>query len=115
MTIMMEGKPTSILRMKRAAATDPCLKYIWQKAPFQNSPPWNSGAWRPSSKLMSGLGFAVLPYITVKNEVNQGGLSIMEHNESFEPIYSYLLVKSKKWHSPAVEKFIDLTLKNGTS
>lgn len=62
--------------------------------------------------VMSGLGFAALPYITVKNEVEAGLLKIMEHNEEFEPIYSYLLVKSKKWHSPAVEKFIELTLES---
>lgn len=62
--------------------------------------------------VMSGLGFAALPYITVKNEVENGLLNIMEHNEEFEPIYSYLLVKSKKWQSPAVEKFIELTLES---
>ena len=60
--------------------------------------------------VMSGLGFAALPYIMVKNEVENGAIKIMEHNEKFEPNYSYLLVKSKKWHSPAVEKFIELTL-----
>lgn len=60
--------------------------------------------------VMSGLGFSVLPYVTVKNEVENGLLNILEHNEQFEPIYSHLLVKSKKSLSPAVQKFIELTL-----
>ncbi|WP_429824949.1 LysR substrate-binding domain-containing protein [Brevibacillus laterosporus] len=62
--------------------------------------------------VMSGLGFAALPYITVKHEVEKGLLKIMEHNEGFEPFYSYVLVKSKKWQSPAVQKFIELTLES---
>ncbi|WP_139490632.1 LysR family transcriptional regulator [Brevibacillus dissolubilis] len=75
---------------------------------FQTMELWSLEAIKQA--VMSGLGFAVLPYITVKNEVEQGLVKIMEHNESFEPIYSHLLVKSKKWHAPAVEKFIELTL-----
>ncbi|TPH15508.1 hypothetical protein EGH09_11435 [Brevibacillus laterosporus] len=62
--------------------------------------------------VMSGLGFAAVPYITVKHEVEKGLLKIMEHNEEFEPFYSYVLVKSKKWQSPAVKKFIELTLES---
>ncbi|WHY02809.1 LysR family transcriptional regulator [Neobacillus sp. DY30] len=61
--------------------------------------------------VMSGIGFAVLPYITVKEEVESGKLKLLRHNEKFEPIYSHMLVKKKKWLSPAVEAFIELVLK----
>ncbi|MGM0875242.1 MAG: LysR family transcriptional regulator [Bacillota bacterium] len=77
---------------------------------FQTMELWSLEAIKQA--VMSGLGFAALPYITVKNEVENGLLKIMEHNEEFEPTYSYLLVKSKKWHSPAIEKFIELTLES---
>lgn len=75
---------------------------------FQTMELWSLEAIKQS--VISGLGFAVLPYVTVKNEVEQGLLNVMKHNEKFEPIYSHLLVKSKKWQAPAVEKFIELTL-----
>ena len=75
---------------------------------FQTMELWSLEAIKQS--VISGLGFAVLPYITVKNEVEQGLLNVMKHSEKFEPIYSHLLVKSKKWQAPAVEKFIELTL-----
>lgn len=77
---------------------------------FQTMELWSLEAIKQS--VMSGLGFSVLPYITVKNEVEKGLLNILEHNEQFEPFYSHLLVKSKKWQSPAVEKFIELTLES---
>lgn len=77
---------------------------------FQTMELWSLEAIKQA--VISGLGFAALPYITVKNEVENGLLKMMEHNEEFEPIYSYLLVKSKKWHSPAIEKFLELTLES---
>ncbi len=62
--------------------------------------------------VMSGLGFSVLPYITVKEEVDSGKLKIVSHNEKFEPFYSHMLIKKKKWLSPAVEAFVELVLKS---
>jgi DNA-binding transcriptional LysR family regulator len=64
--------------------------------------------------VMSGLGFSVLPYITVKDEIDCGKLKILSHSEKFEPIYSHMLIKKKKWLSPAVETFVELVL-NTTS
>lgn len=60
--------------------------------------------------VMSGLGFAVLPYITVKEEVDSGKLKIVRHNEKFEPFYSHMLIKKKKWLSPPLEAFVELVL-----
>ncbi|PGK52039.1 hypothetical protein CN918_30070 [Priestia megaterium] len=84
---------------------------IANKGPkFQTMELWSIEAIKQS--VMSGLGFSVLPYMTVKKEVENGQLSLIEHNETFEPIYSHMLVKSKKWQSPAVEKFIEIALTN---
>lgn len=62
--------------------------------------------------VMSGLGFSVLPYITVKEEVENGILKILNHSEKFDPIYSHMLIKKKKWLSPALEAFVKLVLKS---
>jgi len=56
----------------------------------------------------SGLGFAALPLVTVKKELEHGTLKLLEHTESFKPIYSYMMVRSKNWHSPAVDKFMEI-------
>jgi DNA-binding transcriptional LysR family regulator len=64
--------------------------------------------------VISGLGFSVLPYVTVKEEVACGKLKIINHNEQFEPFYSHMLIKKKKWLSPAVESFVEVVL-NSTS
>ncbi|MEM1505505.1 LysR family transcriptional regulator [Domibacillus sp. 8LH] len=77
---------------------------------FQTMELWSLEAIKQT--VMSGLGFSVLPYVTVKNEIEKGLLIMIEHNEQFEPIYSHLLIKAKKWQSPAVEKFIELTLES---
>ncbi|MFJ7471324.1 LysR family transcriptional regulator [Peribacillus frigoritolerans] len=60
--------------------------------------------------VMSGLGFSVLPYITVKEEVESGKLKILNHSENLNPLYSHMLIKKKKWQSPAVEAFVDVVL-----
>lgn len=56
----------------------------------------------------SGLGFAALPLVTVKKELEHGTLKLLEHIEDFKPIYSYMMVRSKNWHSPAVDKFMEI-------
>jgi DNA-binding transcriptional LysR family regulator len=60
--------------------------------------------------VMSGLGFSALPYMTVKEDVENGNLKVLTHSEKFEPIYSHMLIKKKKWLSPAVEAFVELVI-----
>jgi DNA-binding transcriptional LysR family regulator len=60
--------------------------------------------------VMSGLGFSVLPYITVKEEVISGKLKIVSQKEQFQPFYSHMLIKKKKWLSPSVEAFVEIVL-----
>ena len=46
--------------------------------------------------VMSGLGFSVLPYITVKDEVESGKLKILPHSQYLDPLYSQMLIKRKR-------------------
>jgi DNA-binding transcriptional LysR family regulator len=62
--------------------------------------------------VISGLGFSALPYITVKEELENGILKILNHSEKFDSIYSHMLIKKKKWLSPSVEAFVELVLKS---
>jgi hypothetical protein len=39
-----------------------------------------------------------------------GHLKILPHSEKFEPIYSHMLIKKKKWLSPAIEAFVELVI-----
>jgi DNA-binding transcriptional LysR family regulator len=75
---------------------------------FQTMELWSIEAIKQT--VMSGIGFAVLPYITVKEEVENGKLKILGHSEQFDPIYSHLLIKKKKWLAPSVEAFVELLL-----
>ncbi|MCY8684911.1 LysR family transcriptional regulator [Bacillus spizizenii] len=61
---------------------------------FQTMELWSIEAIKQT--VMSGLGFSVLPYITVKEEVEAGKLKILHHAETFEPLYSHMLIKKKK-------------------
>ncbi|MCY9124703.1 LysR substrate-binding domain-containing protein, partial [Bacillus inaquosorum] len=75
---------------------------------FQTMELWSIEAIKQT--VMSGLGFSVLPYITVKEEVEAGRLKILHHAETFDPLYSHMLIKKKKWQMPAAEAFAELAL-----
>lgn len=75
---------------------------------FQTMELWSIEAIKQT--VMSGIGFAVLPYITVKEEIDSGRLKMLGHSEKFDSIYSHMLIKNKKWVSPAVEAFVELVL-----
>jgi DNA-binding transcriptional LysR family regulator len=77
---------------------------------FQTMELWSIEAMKQI--VMSGIGFSALPYITVKEHVENGKLKVLTHSENFEPIYSHMLIKKKKWLSPAVEAFTELVLKS---
>lgn len=42
--------------------------------------------------------------------VENGNLKILTHSEKSAPIYSHMLIKKKKWLSPAVEAFVELVI-----
>lgn len=78
--------------------------------PFQTTQLWSIEAIKQT--VMSGLGFSFLPYITFKEDVERGKLHIVNHSETFDPIYSHMLIKKKKWLSPAVQAFAELVIKS---
>ncbi|MFZ0075656.1 MAG: LysR substrate-binding domain-containing protein, partial [Exiguobacterium undae] len=75
---------------------------------FQTMELWSIGAIK--KMVMSGLGFAVLPYITVQEELENGSLKIIKQDEAFEPIYSHILIKKKKWVSPIAHAFMEAVI-----
>lgn len=68
---------------------------------------WSIGAIK--SILLDDVGFSVLPYGTVKNEVNNGKLKIISHNFEFDLFCSLLLTRKQSWQNPLIELFIEQT------
>ncbi|WP_335369725.1 LysR family transcriptional regulator [Bacillus sp. JJ1521] len=62
--------------------------------------------------VMSGLGIAYLPLMTVNDEVKAGRLKIIPCVGDFKQIFSQVLYHKNKWVSPALSGFIDITLKH---
>lgn len=77
-------------------------------AKFNTMELWSIEAIKKS--ILGGLGFSFLPYITVKKEIEKGHLQLINHEEQFDNIYAYMMVKSKKWRSLAAEKFMEMTM-----
>ncbi|MCT2347189.1 LysR family transcriptional regulator [Niallia taxi] len=69
---------------------------------------WSIGAIK--QMIMNGLGFSVLPYITVKDEIESGKIRLLAHSETMESIYSHMLIKKKKWITPQIQAFTRLAL-----
>lgn len=62
--------------------------------------------------VIGGLGFSLLPLMSVQEELKKGQLKIISHDEPFEKIHSHMLIKTKKWQSQATEEFVDIVLAN---
>lgn len=61
--------------------------------------------------VMSGLGIAFLPLMTVNDEIKEGKLKIIPCSGGFKQIFSQVAYHKNKWISPALSMFIDITLK----
>lgn len=61
--------------------------------------------------VMSGLGISCLPLMTVKDELYEGRLKIIPTDVNLESIFPQLIYHKNKWTSPALSRFIDITLK----
>ncbi|QUG42716.1 LysR family transcriptional regulator [Psychrobacillus sp. INOP01] len=62
--------------------------------------------------VMSGLGIACLPLMTVIDEIKEGKLKVIPCDGDFKQIYSQVAYHKNKWVSPALSTFIDITLKH---
>ncbi|MEK1832625.1 substrate-binding domain-containing protein [Priestia megaterium] len=62
--------------------------------------------------IMSGLGIACLPLMTVNDEIKEGKLKIIPCVGGFKPIFSQVAYRKNKWISPALSMFIEITLKH---
>lgn len=62
--------------------------------------------------VMSGLGIACLPLMTVNDEIKEGRLKIIPCGVGFKQIFSQVAYHKNKWVSPALSMFIDITLKH---
>jgi DNA-binding transcriptional LysR family regulator len=62
--------------------------------------------------VISGLGIACLPLMTVIDEIKEERLKIIPCVGGFKPIFSQVAYHKNKWISPALSKFIEITLKH---
>ncbi|MBA9026806.1 DNA-binding transcriptional LysR family regulator [Peribacillus huizhouensis] len=62
--------------------------------------------------VMSGLGIACLPLMTVNDEIKEERLKIIPCVGGFKQIFSQVAYHKNKWISPALSMFIDITLKH---
>ncbi|WP_034302354.1 LysR family transcriptional regulator [Bacillus cihuensis] len=62
--------------------------------------------------VMSGLGIACLPLMTVNDEIKEGRLKVIPCVGDFKQIFSQVAYHKNKWISPALSMFIDITLKH---
>ncbi|MCP1184637.1 LysR family transcriptional regulator [Paenibacillus sp. 1781tsa1] len=62
--------------------------------------------------VMSGLGIACLPLITVNNEIKDGRLKVIPCEGDHKQISAQMVYHKNKWVSPALSKFIEITLKH---
>lgn len=60
----------------------------------------------------NGIGISILPFYVVRKEINEGKLKMLELNESFDEYSTQLVYHKNKKISTAMNKFIEITLKN---
>jgi len=63
--------------------------------------------------VISGLGVAYLPLMTVSEEIDEEKLKIIPCVGNFKKIYSQMAYHKNKWLTPALDEFITITLNHG--
>ncbi|MFT8314283.1 MAG: LysR family transcriptional regulator [Clostridium sp.] len=65
--------------------------------------------------VMNGLGISLLPYYTVRNEIKEGRLKMIEVTEPFNKFKTQLAYHKNKSISLPMSKLIEITLKNSSN
>jgi DNA-binding transcriptional LysR family regulator len=65
--------------------------------------------------VMNGLGISFLPFYTVRNEIKEGSLKMIEATESFDKFRTQLAYHKNKSISLPMNKLIEITLKNSSN
>jgi DNA-binding transcriptional LysR family regulator len=57
---------------------------------------------------MAGLGIALLPLITVQNELREGKMARLAWDDSEQQLATQIAYHTKKWKSPALSEFLQI-------
>ena len=60
--------------------------------------------------VVAGLGFAFLPMVAVRHEIEQGQLCALNWEKSFH-VYTQMVTSKDRWHSPTLDRFLSVSLK----
>jgi DNA-binding transcriptional LysR family regulator len=64
---------------------------------------------------MNGLGISFLPYYSVRNEVEEGSLKMLDVDASFDKFATQLAYHKNKRLSVAMSKLIEIALANSAA
>lgn len=95
-------------------------RYIFEHALKSNSVPSNNvmETWSVETIkkcVMNGIGMSFLPFIAVREEVKNGKLIAIPFNSIHNKMVSQIAYHRKKWLSPSLKAFLDLTLETTDS
>src|SRR5699024_12336724 len=68
---------------------------------------WSIGAIK--QRLLDDVGFSVLPYNTVVQEIKNGSPKIIAHDLDFKTFHAFLLTPKQSWTPTLVKPFINQT------
>lgn len=58
--------------------------------------------------VMAGLGIALLPLVTVQNELREGKMARLAWDDSEQQVATQVAYHTKKWKSPALSEFLQI-------
>ncbi|WP_312112104.1 LysR family transcriptional regulator [Brevibacillus reuszeri] len=106
---------TIILSEKGCSFTVGFEKYLRQKQFTYGNPLSFSSMETIKKCVMNGLGISLLPLYTVKNEIEQGSLSMIAEEELLDSFYTQLSYHKNKRVIAAMRKLIEITDKHAAN
>ncbi|WP_289138977.1 LysR family transcriptional regulator [uncultured Brevibacillus sp.] len=107
-----QARETIILSEKGCSFTNGFEKYLQQNQVAYGNPLSFSSMEAIKKCVMNGLGISFLPLYTVKNEIKQGSLTIIEEKEQFDSFCTQLSYHKHKRVTAAMRRLIDITEKH---